>query len=100
MHYRALEDFIVEPVRKTLIPNFDEIKNESLKAGALAGGISGSGPSIFMLSETLETARKIENAMHEIYEETTIDFNTYVSKISAEGVKVKKQNSICSKTTN
>ena len=87
---RALEDFIVEPVRKSLIPKFDQIKNESLRLGALGGGISGSGPSIFMLSETLETAQKVENAMREIYRETTIDFNTYKSEINAEGVKVIK----------
>jgi homoserine kinase len=85
---RSLEDFIVEPVRKSLIPKFDEIKNESLEAGALGGGISGSGPSIFMLSETLETAQKVENIMRGIYSETTIDFNIYVSEINAEGVKV------------
>ncbi|MBA3693584.1 MAG: homoserine kinase [Acidobacteria bacterium] len=84
---RALEDFIVEPVRKILIPKFDEIKNESLKGGALGGGISGSGPSIFILSETLETAQKIEKVMREIYEQTTIDFNIYVSEINSEGVK-------------
>jgi homoserine kinase len=84
---RALEDFIVEPVRKSLIPKFDEIKNKSLRAGALGGGISGSGPSIFMLSETLETARKIENVMRIIYEQTRIDFNIYLTKINAEGVR-------------
>jgi len=87
---RALGDFIIEPVRKSLIPNFDEIKDESLKAGALGGGISGSGPSIFMLSETLEMARKIENVMQTIYEPTQIDFNIYVSEISMEGVRVRK----------
>jgi len=87
---RALEDFIVESVRKSLIPKFDEIKRESLKAGALGGGISGSGPSIFMLSENSETARKIENVMQSIYEPAQTDFNIYVSEISTEGVKVRK----------
>jgi homoserine kinase len=85
---RSLEDFIVEPVRKFLIPKFDEVKNESLAAGALGGGISGSGPSIFMLSETRETAQKIENVMRQIYGQTEIDFNVYVSEINAEGVKL------------
>jgi homoserine kinase len=85
---RSLEDFIVEPVRKSLIPKFDEIKNKSLKAGALGGGISGSGPSVFMLSETFETAQAVENIMREIYSETAIDFNIYKSEINAEGVKV------------
>ncbi len=85
---RSLEDFIVEPVRKKLIPNFDDLKTESLKAGALGGGISGSGPSVFMLSETIETATKVENAMREIYSRTEIDFNIYVSEINAKGITV------------
>lgn len=87
---RSLEDFIVEPVRKKLIPKFDELKSESLKAGALGGGISGSGPSVFMLSQTEKTARKIGQVMREIYEKTGIDFNVYVSAINPEGVKGRK----------
>ncbi|HEX8289375.1 MAG TPA: homoserine kinase [Pyrinomonadaceae bacterium] len=84
---RSLEDFLIEPVRKTLIPKFDEVKAQSKLAGALGGGISGSGPSIFMLSETEESARKVENAMSEIYRETSIEFYTYVSGINTGGVK-------------
>ena len=84
---RSLEDFIVEPVRKKLIPHFDELKSESLNAGALGGGISGSGPSVFMLSQNLETAKEVEKTMRKIYMRTDIDFNVYVSKINAEGVK-------------
>ena len=87
---RSLEDFIVEPVRKKLIPRFDELKAASLKTGALGGGISGSGPSVFMLSENLETAEKVERAMREIYEPSGIDFHVYVSPINTEGVKIKK----------
>lgn len=85
---RSLEDLIVEPVRKSLIPHFDEVKNASLKANALGGGISGSGPSIFMLSETLETANAVEKAMRAVYGNTKIEFNTYVSEINSEGVKI------------
>jgi homoserine kinase len=82
-----LQDFIVEPVRKSLIPHFDELKTASLESGALGGGISGSGPSVFMLSETVETAQTVEKSMREIYARTDIDFNIYVSEINAEGVK-------------
>ena len=85
---RSLEDFIVEPVRKKLIPHFDELKAGSLRAGALGGGISGSGPSVFMLSETRATAEEIENTMREIYAATEIDFNIYVTQINREGVRV------------
>jgi homoserine kinase len=84
---RSMEDFIVEPVRKPLIPKFDEIKTASLSAGALGGGISGSGPSIFMLSESREQASNIESAMRRVFEPTAIEFNTYSSAICTEGVK-------------
>ena len=85
---RSLEDTIVEPVRKSLIPKFDEVKAACLEAGALGGGISGSGPSIFMLCETLGDAKNVERAMHAIYERTDIDFNTYTSGILPEGVRL------------
>src|SRR5262249_48405241 len=51
---RSMEDVIIEPVRSMLIPGFDEIKKECKAAGALGGGISGSGPSIFMISKDLD----------------------------------------------
>lgn len=85
---RSMEDAIVEPVRKSLIPAFDEVKSASLAAGALGGGISGSGPSMFMLSENEAIAKQVEAAMHEIYSRTGAEFNTYVSPISPSGVRI------------
>ena len=84
---RSLVDRIVEPARSRAIPMFDEVKQASLEAGALGGGISGSGPSIFMLSKTHETASKVEQAMTNVYSSTGIDFNVYVSEISRRGVR-------------
>jgi homoserine kinase len=85
---RSLEDKIVEPVRSRLIPNFDEIKSKSIQSGALGGGIAGSGPSVFMLSETEESARKVEMIMRWIYQSAGINFYTYVTTINSEGVKI------------
>ncbi|MGB7070888.1 MAG: homoserine kinase [Pyrinomonadaceae bacterium] len=85
---RSLEDFIIEPIRKTRIPMFDVLKHECLTAGALGGGISGSGPSIFMLSKTRAIAENVEKAMQAVFELTDIEFNTYVSGINADGVRM------------
>jgi homoserine kinase len=85
---RSMEDHIVEPVRKSLIPKFDEVKEASLGAGALGGGISGSGPSMFMLSETQDIAENIVDVMVEAYDPTGIDFQIHVSEISPHGVKL------------
>ena len=85
---RSLEDTIVEPVRKSLIPKFDEVKAVSLAAGAFGGGISGSGPSIFMLSATREAATDVKEAMSNVYGKTGIEFNTHVSEIHLGGVRI------------
>ncbi|MDQ4121908.1 MAG: homoserine kinase [Acidobacteriota bacterium] len=85
---RTLEDRIVEPVRSRLIPHFDEIKSRSIQAGALGGGISGSGPSIFMLSETEEKAMEVEKAMRQVYQNVRFNFHTYVSKINGKGISI------------
>lgn len=85
---RSLEDVIIEPVRSILIPGFDEVKSKSREAGALGGGISGSGPSIFMLSEKESTANDVEKLMQDVYTRLGIDFRTYVTSISYEGVRL------------
>lgn len=85
---RSLEDVIIEPVRSILIPGFDDVKSRSREAGALGGGISGSGPSIFMLSEKESTANQVEQLMQEVYTKLGIDFKTYVTSISYEGVRI------------
>jgi homoserine kinase len=85
---RSLEDVIIEPIRSILIPGFDEVKTKCKEAGALGGGISGSGPSIFMLSKDETTAATIETVMKEVYEKIGIDYNTYVTTINNEGVSV------------
>ena len=84
---RSLEDVIVEPVRSILIPGFAAVKARSLKAGALGGGISGSGPSIFMLSENEATAQAVAGAMREVYEQLGVDFHIHVSTINSTGVR-------------
>ena len=84
---RSLEDHIVEPIRSILIPGFDDVKASAIKAGALGCGISGSGPSIFSFSKGEDTARKVGEAMKEIYQNIGIDYDVHVSKINIQGVK-------------
>jgi homoserine kinase len=85
---RSLEDVIIEPVRSILIPGFDEVKRNAKEAGALGGGISGSGPSIFMLSKEEATAVQVEEIMKNVFQKIGVDYKTYVTTINYEGVKV------------
>jgi len=85
---RSLNDVVIEPYRNKLIPYFNDVKETALAHGALGCGISGSGPSIFMLNKGQENALLVEKAITNIYAKTGIEFHTYTSKINTEGIKI------------
>lgn len=85
---RSLHDEIVEPIRSVLIPEFDKVKAACTENGALGSGISGSGPSVFALSRSHETARNIAKAMGDIYDKIGLQYELHVSKINPTGVRV------------
>jgi homoserine kinase len=84
---RSLEDVIIEPVRSILIPGFAEVKRRCLEAGALGGGISGSGPSVFMLNQTRTQAETMGGIMQEVYDRIGIEHRTYVTRVNPTGVR-------------
>jgi len=84
----SLHDVVVEPHRSKLIPHFNAVKKAAITAGALGCGISGSGPSIFTLSNSLETSNNVKDAIKNVYSKTGIAFEIHVSKINTEGVKI------------
>ena len=85
---RSLADYIVEPARLPLIPGLAEARARALAAGAIGGGISGSGPSIFMLNRTAETAQAVGEAMGGVFAELGIAFKVYVGPAGAQGARV------------
>nr|WP_322624736.1 homoserine kinase [uncultured Flavobacterium sp.] len=85
---RSLHDELVEPVRSILIPKFAELKAAAIAAGALGGGISGSGPSVFALSKGKENAEKAAQAMKVVLEEINVPFEVHVSGINPTGIKI------------
>ena len=85
---RSLHDEIVEPSRSILIPEFNNVIAAAKNAGALGGGISGSGPSIFTLSKGKKTAEAVGQTMAFIYKKLGIDFDIHVSKINTNGIKI------------
>lgn len=82
---RSLKDVIIEPVRAVLIPGFKQVKDAALEVGALGGGISGSGPSIFVLSNSEDIAKKAAMAMEREFNKLGIGNETYISQINPQG---------------
>ncbi|WP_294818692.1 homoserine kinase [uncultured Flavobacterium sp.] len=85
---RSLHDELVEPVRYILIPKFNEIKAAAMEAGALGGGISGSGPSVFALSRGQQAAQNAAHAMAAALHGTGIPYELHVSPINPTGIKI------------
>ena len=85
---RSLKDVIVEPVRSMLIPGFDGIKDIARENGALGSGISGSGPTIFALSQDEETAVRVGQAIVSKFQKFRLSSDVFVSKINPRGATI------------
>ncbi len=70
----SLVDLIAEPYRRSLLPGFDSAKTELKKLGALAVGISGSGPTVFALVDDFEVAEAVEIWLAANYQRTEQGF--------------------------
>ena len=60
---KSVKDVIVEPARKHMIPGFDNVKKNALRAGAFGVTISGAGPSVIAFVSKKQNIKKIGNAM-------------------------------------
>ena len=85
---RAMQDVVAEPFRKRFIPGFDNLREKLLAAGALAMNISGSGPSVFALSDSRETAMKAGAMMKAHFADRGIGSNLYVTKVASRGARL------------
>lgn len=89
---RSMEDVIVEPTRSFLIPGFKKMRETAIESGALGFSISGAGPSVFTLSGSAETAKKVGKNAGEILDEIGLDYDVIVSGINKKGAYIKDEN--------
>ena len=83
----GLEDLLVEPQRKHLLPALSKVKAAALAAGALGCSFSGSGPSVFAWVIDFR-ADAVERAMRQAFEDSGISANAYLAPIASKGVRV------------
>lgn len=82
---RSLQDVVAEPARSLLIPGFDAVKAAALGAGALGCSISGSGPSVFALCATTETAARAGKAMAAAFRDAGLAADLFLSTVNTKG---------------
>ena len=83
-----MKDFIIEPIRSKLIPEYENIKKSAMSNGAIGCSISGSGPSIFALCENKSIANKVALDMGQVLKGKSIKFHSYISPINNQGIEV------------
>ena len=84
----SIEDYIAEPVRKKLIPGYDESKAIANANGCVGFNISGSGPSFFTLFESADDLKKTREEIINLYERLKIDCTIFESKMSNQGCRL------------
>ena len=84
----SIADIIAEPVRKGLIPGYDEVRDIARAHGSVGFNISGSGPSMFSFFEKEEDIKKTMNKVKDLYEGKGIKVMQHISGINTEGTKV------------
>ena len=86
---KSINDVIVEPARKHMIPGFDYVKKNALSAGALGVTISGAGPSVIAFTKKGANSKKICSAMAKGFAKAKTDCETIICKPSI-GARIKK----------
>lgn len=85
----CLEDVLIEPQRAALIPGFARVKAGALEAGALGASISGSGPSVFALVDSEETAARVREVMVSAFKSSGVgEIDSWVSTVCEEGARL------------
>ncbi len=85
---KCLEDQIAEPNRKDLITGFDEAQDVALNIGAVGFGISGSGPSVYAISEGKQTAEQVTQCIAEVFEACDLKCETFTSGVNPNGATI------------
>ncbi len=89
---RSLSDKAIEPYRAKLIPGFELVKENAIKAGADGMAISGSGPTVFAVTDKgKRKAILIEDAMVRSFKEVGIVANSWITEVDKEGTRLVEQ---------
>lgn len=87
---RSMTDLFAEPYRATLIPEFERIRNAALYGGALAFGISGSGPAMFALCDSAIRAQQVGELMQRTLVSKQVNCELYISRVNKQGATIVK----------
>ncbi|MFZ4833568.1 homoserine kinase [Rouxiella sp. Mn2063] len=84
---KLMKDVIAEPYRTRLLPGFAEARAAASEIGALACGISGSGPTLFAVCNDTETAQRMANWLQQHYLQNDEGF-VHICRLDTAGARL------------
>ncbi len=85
---RSMTDLVAEPVRYQRIPYYLDMKQLALSSGAIAFGISGSGPTVFGLFENSDAAAHSAREISGLLLSHDVGNEFYISPVNQQGPKI------------
>ena len=82
--FSVLTDVVAEPYRKELLPKYQASRDYLVAQGALAVGISGSGPTLFCICDNEQQAEQFALWLKDNYLQTSLGF-VHVCKVDDVG---------------
>ncbi len=82
-----MRDVIAEPYRTKLLPGFGEARQAAAETGALACGISGSGPTLFAVCDKTDTAQRVAEWLKQHYLQNQEGF-VHICRLDTAGARV------------
>jgi len=83
---KLMQDVIAEPYRTKLLPGFSEARQAAADIGALACGISGSGPTLFAVCNQLDTAQRMADWLRQHYLQNDEGF-VHICRLDTAGAR-------------
>lgn len=84
---KLMRDVIAEPYRTKLLPGFGEACQAAMETGALACGISGSGPTLFAVCDKPDTAQRVAEWLGQHYLQNQEGF-VHICRLDTAGARV------------
>jgi homoserine kinase len=81
-----MQDVVAEPYRTALLPGFTEARRYVRQQGALACGISGSGPTLFAICNTAAQAEQVAGLLRQHYLQNADGF-VHICRLSQTGAR-------------
>jgi homoserine kinase len=84
---KLMKDVIAEPYRTRLLPGFAQARTAAEEIGALACGISGSGPTLFAICNDSDTAQRMADWLQNHYLQNDEGF-VHICRLDTAGARL------------